>query len=252
MKSPIKESNKFRSLRELKRMIPRGSIINSFLFFDGGLEFNLSASGRFIVAHTHKDVIYEFWQCALEDSPRVAGLAKSLCPIEDPNTFHILQERWPTYDDPYARAALFFILNRCSESGMISAGRLAYKNFNPVALGHLRNFSPVNFYLKRDDHQDLIKNLKEVDERDYVLVPVGAFNYNLFERGKNRGYEMTTVHHQQLYEAMQEREKKWVILYKPHPQLFKLYDNYNIKMINKSGLITTDRGDCEEVLIANF
>tara|TARA_Y100000296_G_scaffold13458_1_gene15644 strand:- start:355 stop:1113 length:759 start_codon:yes stop_codon:yes gene_type:complete len=252
MKSPIKENNNFKCLSELKRMFPKGSVINSFLFYAGNLEFNLAESDRFVIAHTHKYVIYEFWHCALHDPKRIAEMSKHLFPIENPDMFHILQENWPKYPDPYARSALFFLLNRCSDSGWISAGKLDHKNFNPVALSYLSRFNPKNFYITCDESEDLLENIKSTKKADYLLFPVGDFNYNLFEYGKNKGYEMSTVHHKNLCRELKENDNKWVVVYKYHPQPFKLYKEYNISMINKFGNVTTDTQQCEEVLIANF
>jgi len=252
MKSPIKESNKFRATAELKQMIPRGAVVDSFLFFGGHVEFSLASAERFVVAHTHKYVVYEFWHCALKDAPRIANISKSLFPIDDPNTFYILQENWPKYADPYMRSAIFFLLNRCSDSGEISAGHLSQQNFNPLALSQLTNFNPNNFYITLDRQEDLIINIQQATRGEYLFLPVGSFNYNLFEQGKNKGYEMSTVHHTKLYKTLEETHKKWILLYYPHPQLEKLYGRYNIKMINKYGQITANREECEEVLIANF
>jgi len=252
MKSPIKENNKFRAGVELKRMIPKGSVVDTFLFFGGEVEFQLAAADRFIVAHTHKYVIYEFWQCALRDAHRIADISKSLFPIDDPNTFYILQENWPKYPDPYTRSALFFLLNRCSTTGEISAGQLSEHNFNPLALSHLKNFNPKNFYITFDQTEDLIDNIKKAERGEYLLLPIGDFNYNFFEQGKNKGYEMSTIHHRPLHEALEESKKKWIILYRPHPQLEKMYADYNIKMINRHGHLTTKHDECTEVLIANF
>ena len=252
MKSPIKENNRFKCLTELQRMIPKGSVVNSFLFFAGNLEFNLAKSGRFVIAHTHKYVISEFWQCVMEDPSRVVEMSKFLFPIEDPNMFYILQENWPKYRDPYVRASLFFLLNRCSDSGWISAGKLEQRNFNPIALSYLSHFKPKNFHIKLDPVEDLIENVKEVGETDFLLFPVGEFSYNFFEHGKNKGHEMSTVHHKNLCETLKTNNNRWVVIYKHHPHLFKLYKEYNISMIDKLGKTTTDQQQCEEVLIANF
>lgn len=252
MKSPIKENNEFKCLAELKRMIPKGSVINSFLLFSGNLEFNLAEGERFVIAHTHKHVIYEFWECALQNPKRIAEMSRFLFPIEGPDTFHILQENWPKYPDPFARSALFFLLNRCSDSGWISAGKLDQKNFNPIALSHLNKFNPSNFYVTWDEEEDLIENIKNAKPTDFLLVPVGKFSHNFFEHGKNKGYEMSTVHHKNLCEFLKENTTKWVVAYKYHSELFKLYKDYNISMINKFGHVTTDTQQCEEMLIANF
>jgi|TARA_Y100000034_G_C6897805_1_gene414354 hypothetical protein len=252
MTSPIKEINKFKCLGELKRKIPKGRIINSFLFFGGGLELNLAGTDRFVIAHTNRYVVYEFWHCALQDPKRIADMSKALFPIEDPNLFHILQENWPKYPDPFARSALFFLLNRCSESGWISAGKLNHKNFNPIALSHLSRFKPQNFYILWDQDKELTESVQEADDADYLLLPLGKFSYNFFEYGKSKGYEMPTIHHKNLCETLKAKENKWVVIYKFHPQVFKLYKGFNFTMIDRHGRVTGHRHDCEEVIIANF
>jgi len=254
MKSPIKKSiNNSRTLSVLKEMLPKGSVIDSYLFFSGEVELNLAENERFIVAHTNKYVIYEFWKCAMADPERIAEISEFIYPIEDEKLFYIFQENWPKYKDHFTRSALFFLLNRCSENGCISAGKFNDKNFNPIALSHLKNFSPKNFFLTLDKADTLNETITSASQKgDYLLLPIGKFDYNFFEYGKSKGYEMTTILHKELSESLNDIEKKWIVLYKTHPHLFKLYKNHNITMINKYGKRTTNKDTCEEVIIANF
>ena len=149
MKSPIKDSTrKFNCLPLLKKIIKEKSVIHSFLFYGGEVEFNLSEHNRFICAHTNKFVIYEFWKYALEDPHKIHEIVTSdIFKFDGDNMFNILQEHWPTYKDPYVRSSLFFLLNRCSSAGLVSSGKLDIKNFNPIALSYLRSFNPSNFHL---------------------------------------------------------------------------------------------------------
>tara|TARA_Y100000296_G_scaffold70998_1_gene86111 strand:+ start:953 stop:1717 length:765 start_codon:yes stop_codon:yes gene_type:complete len=254
MKSPIKESvNNFKALSVLKNIIPKGSVIDSFLFFSGNVELNLAESGRFIVAHTNKYVVYEFWKCAMENPAKIAEISNFLYPIGDEKAFHLFQENWPLYKDHYTRSALFFLLNRCSESGWISAGKFDDKNFNPVALSHLKRFSPKNFFLTLDKADTLNEAVTNSEMKgDYLLLPIGKFDYNFFEYGKSKGYEMTTVLHEELQKHLANIDKKWTVLYKNHPHLYKLYKDHNTIMIDKYGKRTEDKGNCEEVIFANF
>jgi hypothetical protein len=121
-----------------------------------------------------------------------------------------------------------------------------------LALSHLNRFKIDNFHLTLDETEDLIENIKDAQEGSYLLLPIGKFSYNFFEYGKNKGYEMSTVHHKNLCETLKESNNKWVVIYKYHPHLFKLYREYNILMLNKRGRTTTNIQQCEEVLIANF
>ena len=109
MKSPIKENiNNFKALSVLKDTIPKGSVVDSFLFFSGEVELNLAESERFVIAHTNKYVIYEFWKCAMEDPVRIAEISEFIYPIGDEKLFHVFQEDWPKYKDHFTRSALFF------------------------------------------------------------------------------------------------------------------------------------------------
>ena len=253
MKSPIKESvNNFKCLSVLKQMIPKGSVVNSFLFFDGKLELSLAAGNRFVIAHTNKYVIYEFWDCVMKNPTKVVEMAKFLFPIQDENVFHVLQENWPRYYDPYVRSALFFLLNRCSANGLISAGKLDPKNYNPLALSQLKRFDAKNFHIEWDKTEEFIKGIENAKKADYLLLPVGKFNYNFFEHGKSRGFEMTPVDHQKLFQTLHKTDDKWVVVYKAHSKLYNLYKEYNVMMLDKHGKLVTNKDKCEEVVIANF
>ena len=255
MKSPIKDSvNDFnRLLPTLREMIPKGSVVDSFLFFSGELEFKLSERERFIIAHTCEYVIHEFWHCAMIDSERIAEISKYLYPFKDEKMFHIFQENWPKYKDHFTRSALFFILNRCSETGWMSFGKFDNKNYNPIALSHLKKFEPKNFFLQHDKTDNLIKAIDTtIRKGDYILLPVGKFSYDFFEYGKSRGYEMTIINHKELNKYLNGIDKKWIALYKKHPQLFQIYKQHNITMIDKYGRKTDDNDKCEDLIIANF
>ncbi len=254
MISPIHENiNNFRSSRILKEMITPGSVIHSFLFFAGTPEFALAERGNFVAAHTTKYVIYEFWKCAQQDPETIVKMAESLFPhLNNEITFHILQESWPTYRNPILRSALFFLLNRCSESGLISAGKLDPLRYNPISLSHLKKFKIDNFHLQLDSDENFINSIHHIKDADYLLFPIGRFNYNLFEYGKSKGYEMTTIHHKRFYEALRDVETKWIVLYKYHPEAYILYKDHNIMMLDKYGRQTKEKDSCEELVIANF
>jgi len=259
MKPLIKDNLNFKSLSAVKELIPRKSIINSFLFYSGALELSLAHDGRFVAAHTTRQAVYEFWRCVMEDALSVATRVQLFSKLiadegsfSSEKTFTILQESWAKYSDPWTRSAYFFLLNHCSESGLISSGKLNIKYFSPLSITNLKSFKPNNFHIHFDPQEDFMTALASTDEADYLLLPVGRYSYNLFEHGKSKGSETTTVHHKKLYENLKNHPKKWVVLYKSHPDIFKLYADHNITMINKYGRKTTQMSACEDIVIANF
>ena len=252
MKSPIKDSLNFRCGSFLKKKIDKASIVHSFLFYSGTLEVSLAQGGRFVVAHTNKYPIYEFWTCAMHDPRRVATMAEQFYPVVSPDLFEVLQQEWATYKGHYTRAGLFFLLNWCSSTGDISCGELNNDNFSPHALRTLRAFDVENLYLRRDMEPDYLRSIDTASEADVLLFPVGKYNFNLFEEGKSRGPEMTLVNHKKLKERLQGLDEKWLVVYKYHPRLLKEYKDYETTMISKYGQPTKHPNMCEDIVIANF
>jgi len=252
MKAPLKSNIAFRSIAEVKRLIPAESSVNSFLFYSGEIETSLADTGRKVMAHTNRYAIYEFWMHLLTDRHSLASAAAHIYPTIDATQYYFLQEDWNTYKDPKLRAALFFIMNRSSSTGLVSSGELCRENFNPASFALLKRFDVENLYPVFDKKEDLVQNIINAQPAEYTLVPVGKYDFNLFDYGKSRGADITPVHHRNLAKFVNEAEQKIVLLYKKHPGLFTLYKGHNIQMVDPHGRLTDDTEKCEEVIIANF
>jgi len=259
MKSPLRDNLNFKSLRVVKELIPPKSRVDSFLFYSGAMEFNLAEAGSFVVAHTNCFFIYEFWQCALEDPLLIAEEARHYFKLLKDDScfagdkfFMAMQENWAKQRGSYTRSAHFFLLNRCSESALISSGKLNTRPFNSLALSNLKSFSAKNFHVQFDRQDNFVETLKTAADSDCLLLPVGRYNYNLLEHGRSAGAETTVVHHQKLYENLREQKKSWIVLYKNHSDVFNLYKDYNIIMVDKYGRKTNRKDKCEDIVIANF
>lgn len=253
-RSPLKTppANKFDCIGAIKEKIPATAVIHSFLFYDGAIEFNLASNTRFVVAHTNRYVVYEFWRCATLDPERVSTFAEYFFPVESKRMFEVYQTSFTTYVDPFVRAATFFMLNQCSDSSLISSGGLQNTECNPLMLSHLKNFSPQNFHLQFDNNDDFIESIQEVDNDGYILMRLGDCTLNLFEEGKSAGVEEVKVCHKKIKEFFETTDKKVILLYYASSRVFKWYKDSNITMINKWGTETNKRSECKEVLIANF
>ena len=121
MKSPLKSNINYKSADVLKKMIAPKSTISSFFLYAAHLELALSTAGHTVVAHTNKRAIYEFWATALKEASLIAYTAKNVFPTLISSQFSLLQETWADFKYPEDRAAMFFILNRCSDSGWVSS-----------------------------------------------------------------------------------------------------------------------------------
>ena len=200
MISPLKDlRHKSKSLNVLMDIIPPHSNIESFLLFAGDLEINLAEAGRPTVAHTNRFVIYDFWTSLFEDALNVAKSVEYFFPFESEDVFRVFQDTYFKNNSPIVRAALFFLLNRCSSDGMISHGSLKQENYNPLALSYIRRFKQVNFEVVCDQCEDFSEMLTEIKkETDFILIPVGKFSHNLLTEGVNHGAEESIFFHKTL------------------------------------------------------
>ena len=116
MITPIKDDTKTNGCSTtLISLIPQGSIVDSYLFYDGKLEFSLASNKVFVNAHTISKPIYFFWECLRENPKLVQEMVKVISnKFTTESEFLVLQEKWHTNENPYMVAALFFLLNRCS------------------------------------------------------------------------------------------------------------------------------------------
>jgi site-specific DNA-adenine methylase len=251
MLTPIKNLKKTtNSLTKVKDLIPRGSIIETHLFYDGALEFALAEDERFVIANTNKYVIYEFWTCAMQDPKRIANIAEHMFPILNEQTFDILQKEWAHYKDPFMRSALFFLLNRCSSLGMITHGEFNIQNYNPFAVSALRKFNPENFHIISAHKKKLENCVGKIKSSTHVFIHAGKFSFNFFEHGKTESLEELNFNHDKLLDALPTTGKKSVVVYNYHPRLKMHNKNYNLIYLDSSGR-ETNESNAKEVILHN-
>jgi hypothetical protein len=250
LKSPITNN---KCLATLKKLIPEGSVVHSFLFYDGNLEVELANSKRFVIAHTNKYVNYEFWQCLMADPERVSNITTHFSPIESDNIFDILQKEWPKYPDPFMRSAIFYLLNQSSDMGYISSGKLIEGLDLSRQIAKMSNFVCPNLHVQVDEEENYIESINNIESKcDYIFVPVGSFSLNLLEGGKNIGFEQTKVIHADLKNMLLSTDKKVILMYKFSNQTMKFYQNLNTHIIDQWGRHTQSTKFAKEILVANF
>ena len=250
LKSPITNN---KSLATLKRLIPEQSVVHSFLLYDGNLETALSDSKRFVVANTNRYVNYEFWMCLLSDPERLATIANHFSPIESKNIFDILQKEGLKYPDPFMRSGLFYLLNKSSDMGYISSGKLVEDIDLTREIKKLQSFVAPNFHVQLNKEENFISSMQDITTQcDYIFVPVGSFSLNLLEEGKNIGFEQTRVVHQELKKFIDTTDRKVILLYKHSQSVVNLFKDNTQYIIDQWGRHTESTKFATEILIANF
>jgi hypothetical protein len=237
----------------LKKLIPNGSIVNSYAFYDGKIEFSLSNDNRFVNAFTLSPPIYAFWACLMHDPHKLHAMVSSdSFKFKGEATLSVLQSMWHTHNSPFIKASLFFIMNRCSSTGLISSGELDLQKITPTAIAKLKTFTvPENFHLNLIE-TSLIEQIKKSDSESYNLVLGGKFNYNLFEHGKSIAIEETPINHRELSKACQNISAKIIVTYDYDQKVLSAFKNNRLIMADKYGKETVHRERAEEIIVANF
>ena len=253
-KSPLKSTwTSGKSLSAIKGMIPNGSIVHTFMFHDGILELELSKTKRFIVSHTNKYAIYEFWQCLLNDHERVAAVADHFYPIDNKNIFYILQKNWLKYPDPFVRSGMFFLLNRLSDTGYATHGEFVDDPEIPSVIQSLKKFAAQNYHLQFDKDDNIVNCIQNINTKcDYVFAPIGPFSMNLFEDGKEDTYVQSKIIHKDIRKLLDTTDKSVMLLYKYSKPALEFYEGYNTTIVDQWGRTTKSDNFAKELIVANF
>ena len=258
MISPLRCPWDFKSISALKDIIEPGSIVGTYLFFDGNIELGIASPERLVISHTNNYTVSEFWACARFDPLRLIKIIEHLNEniTKDPRLFFTMQEAWAKYKDPFVRSAVFFLLNRCSTEGLISSGDVDFRRYSPISLNRFRPLKNLDhFHLMRTKSDNFLADIEGSATKaksDYLLLPVGKFNYNLFDEGKPAGLEETKINHEGITSFFEQQKQKCMLIYKNHAKLFKIYNRHNLIMIDQHGNNTKNKQLCEEIIIANF
>jgi hypothetical protein len=246
MKTPIRNPLfKTKSNSVLESLIPRGSVVESFAFYSGDVEFYLANRGRFVSAYTEKDVVYDVWSTLLSGTTAAAEISSRILPFKDEKEFPLLQEEWSKFRNPDVRAALFYFLNNCSDSGYISKGNMNTTNYNPVSLSRLKKFTkPEHFHLSKTDNT--IVQVQESDA-DIVFAQFPKFIKSFLEEGINRGIEEESLSVESLAIAL--KDKKYVLLTEPTKFLSDMF-SCNFTFVDQYGRKTTEQ-NAKEVILHN-
>ncbi len=240
-------------VNEITKFVKRDATISTYVFYTGVLELRLAEYDHPITAHTTNPFVYEFWQHAVEDPEQLYGIVTHpKFKFDGPGSFERMQRLWP-HREGALRAALFYTLNRCSDSGYVSSGALEPAGFNAHAHSRLRTVSfPENFELILDDNLKVMEQLEGPSESEYTLAHLGHFSHNFFEYGRLRGPEETPVDHRRIKDFLQRTERKCIMIYKYHPELCSFYGQFNLRCVDQHGHPADPTSEYEEAIVTNF
>jgi hypothetical protein len=254
LQSPLRSPYRLGCAEFLKGFLSSRRAVHCFLPFSGELEISLLRDGFDVLMHTNNFPIYEFWACFKTDPFRIAAHATSLHRNMNSDLIHLFQKDWIAQRDPYVRSALFFLLNRYSQTGTISSGRLRLHNYRPTSLLPLNQCDKRILELKINYHntEDSLAGLAGVSPDECALIIPGEFAGGFMDLQYREGHEAYSYTHRNLKRAAQESGAPFVMIYKAHPGVLHLYSDCNIVFLNAAGEQTEHHKYAAEYIITNM
>ena len=185
------------------------------------------------------------------DKDKVTAKAKEL--------FNKYKEEIDTYDD-FEKAVAFFIMNKCSFSGLTENSTFSKtasnSNFSLVGADKLAQFSKVirKWKITNIDYSEVMKAHGSSDTFVFLDPP---YDIKDFLYGKNREMHKS-FDHDRFADDVYNCVHKFMITYNVNDRLMELYKNYNLKewKLRYSMAHRGDKGTDEniktELLVTNY
>jgi len=224
-RSPLRyPGGKSRAVSMILPHIPEGTEKVCSPFFGGGsVELALMAKGVSISGSDIFSPLVDFWQETIERPNELAGMVQKYFPLSRAK-FYSLQKRYTTIPDKLERAAVFFVLNRCSFSGTTLSGGMSpgHPRFTQSAINRLRNFHSAGLKVRKADYKVALRESKNM--MAYLDPPYLIDGDNLYG---NKWDTRKNFDHVKLAEILRERSN-WILSYNDCPQIQELYSHAKI------------------------
>lgn len=201
-------------------------------FFGGGsFEFHLQnrhPSLR-IVANDRFVPLYHFWKAAKEDGERLGDHieAKRAEGVSKEEFRTLQREIMDKGHDMFSQATDYFVINRCSFSGVTLSGgysaAAAHDRFTASSVERVRRLDLSAFDIHNDDFETFIH--EHYSENCILFLDPPYYLYNSTLYGKN-GDMHEGFDHERL--ALSIRGKRWFLTYNDCPYIRNLYREYTI------------------------
>jgi DNA adenine methylase len=228
LRSPLRyPGGKSRAARMIADIIPHTESRLCAPFFGGG-SVELELSQRMTVSGFDSFVpLVDFWHSLIEDPADLARRVRLYHPI-DRETFYKLQKEISETLSRRDRAAIFFVINRSSFSGVSLAGGFSpgAPRFTESAIRRLETFrAPETLSVSLGDFRDVIPAHGE----DFLyLDPPYMINQGLYGvKGRShRGFD-----HKALFDLLEKRDR-WILSYNDSPEIREIYKGYRIESLS--------------------
>ena len=206
-----------------KQELPIEEMVSPFL---GGGSVELACAHKLgvkVYGSDSFDPLINFWEQAKKDPVELSKHVSIYHPLEK-STFYSLQRSYRTLQKPMFKAAVFFVLNRSSFSGLTFAGGMSphHPRFTKSSIDRLKNFKADGVSVECLDYKDALK--KHPDKFAYLDPPYcnGSKLYGY------KGELQSDFDHEELAKVLSKRER-WLLSYNDCAYIRYLYKDYYVE-----------------------
>jgi len=253
LKTLLKCPNRFVSAAFLNKKIPETVSVKSFGITSGYLELGLFQNGYDIEVYSNRYFIYEFWKCLINSPYTVLRAVRFFHDNLNAADLARYKEKWyEKFEDPYDRAAVYYLLNRYSDTGTFAGNTLTKHNFSKLNLMSLEKVAPTakNLNLSFLPGEDMIKFIEEVGGDHITLLPIGKFKRDFILKKNVTTIDSANYDNEKLKEHIKGDKHRTILVYKYDEHVDAFYNNKTY--INKFGFVTENPGLAEDLIVSNF
>ena len=247
-KSPLRyPGGKSRAISTIMDMLPHGLDTLASPFFGGGsIEIAAASRGIRVFGYDAFKPLALFWQHILDDPERLAKRVKKYHPLKRDKFYRLQDEMKRGIYNNDDTAAIFFVLNRASFSGITLSGGMSpgHPRFTPSAIDRLRDFSIKGLSVKKMDFSKSIPR----HENDFLYCdPPYANGEKLYGKGgdMHEGFD-----HEKLAGLLTNREG-WILSYNDCRLVRDLYDGFSFVTPEWTYGMSNDKKSNEVLILSN-
>ncbi len=211
---------KTKAVKAILQFIPKQTKEICSPFFGGGsLEIAMSRLGISVYGYDNFSPLVNFWNAIQTDKDRLLSIVKTYMPLSK-ESFYNLQKEILISIDKTEIAAMFYVLNRCSFSGMGLSGGMSpnHPRFTPNQIDSVVNFKDV-FEVK---HLSFEKSIPIHNCLIYADPPY-LINQSLYG---TKGNMHTGFNHVLLSEILNKRGN-FIISYNDSEEVKNMYSDHD-------------------------
>jgi DNA adenine methylase len=224
MKSPLRyPGGKTRAVKYILDFIPNIKTLCSPFLGGGSVELECSKRGIKVYGYDLFEPLINFWEILIKMPESLSKKVNEYYPLSR-EKFYILQKNYNNSEnDDQAKAAVFYVLNRCSFSGLTLSGGMSpnHPRFTLKGIEQLNNYKLGNLYVNCLDYKESL--LKHKNDFLY-LDPPYANGQALYG---NKGDMHKSFDHRTLADILIKRDK-WILSYNDCDLIRELYKDFEI------------------------